>query len=251
MNGIWCTRERYMNRTWEKFTMKQNYRVTSELGFASGSWIQVIPPFMTKQSAITTNRSREAWLAGKLVACLFLFSVVWIDLDQHLYPQACQQCFRGSQEIPRNPQKSPKGILSQWEWVGLAWGSIGSSGGWHCCFRRRLHRSSPAMGGHGPSAHGPESSVSDGSSLEDEADERGACSHPPGGRHQRPRVGRHVQQVGRRHPWQGRIQVRKDEKRWMMANWKKPVDCLFINWKLHLVSENSALALFSTNFFRQ
>ena len=95
-----------MNRTWEKFTMKQNYGVTSELGFAAGSWIQVITNFMTKQSAITTNRSREAWLAGKLVACLFLFSVGWIGLDQHWYPQqGCQQCFRGSQEILRNPQK--------------------------------------------------------------------------------------------------------------------------------------------------
>ena len=95
-----------MNRTWEKFTMKQNYRVTSELGFAPGSWIQVIPPFMTKQSAITNNRSREAWLAGKLVACLFLFSVAWIGMVQHWYPQqGCQQCFRGSQEILRNPQK--------------------------------------------------------------------------------------------------------------------------------------------------
>ena len=91
--------------------------ITSELGFASGSWIQVITNFMTKQSAITTNRSREAWLAGKLVACLFLFSVAWIGLDQHWYPQqGCQQCFRGSREsqkIPKNPEKK--------SWVSQSW----------------------------------------------------------------------------------------------------------------------------------
>ena len=101
--------------------MKQNYRVTSELGFAPGSWIQVIPPFMTKQSAIT-NRSREAWLAGKLVACLFLFSVVWIDLDQHLYPQACQQCFT---RLPRNPQKSPEIPKRNPESVRMGWIGLG------------------------------------------------------------------------------------------------------------------------------
>ena len=34
-----------------------------------------------------------------------------------------------------------------------------------------------------------------------------ACAHCVGGRHHRPRVGRDVQQVGRRHPWQGQVRL--------------------------------------------
>ena len=216
--------------------MKQNYRVTSELGLDPS-----YSPFYDK-TKWHYHQQVQRGLVGWKACCLPV--PIFSGLDWHgpaLVSAAGVPAML--QRLPRNPQKSPKGILSQWEWVGLAWGSIGSSGGWHCCFRRRLHRSSPAMGGHGPSAHGPESPVSDGSSLEDEADERGACSHPPGGRHQRPRVGRHVQQVGRRHPWQGRIQVRKDEKRWSLWPIGKSSVRGFINGKPHLVPEKPVLEL--------
>ena len=213
--------------------MKQNYWVTSELGLAPGRI--VITPFMTKQSAITNTPGAASWLKSLLLAC----SKQWFRL-------ACcsigtlRVASNASEESPRNPKESPKRILSQSEWVGLAWG-IGSVG-WHCCFRWRLpHRSSPAMGGHGPSAHGPESSVSDGSSFEDEA-AWGPCSHPLGGGHQRARVGRDVQQMGRGHPWQRRIQVRKSQEGELLTIGKISAcfDSVFINWK----PEKPALALF-------
>ena len=79
----------------------------------------------------------------------------------------------------------------------------------------------------------PSSSVGGAAWFEDEA-ARDPCSHLLGGRHQRPWVGGHVQQVGWRHPWQGRVQVRSQDISKAKVNYGQlvkalPVDFGFTN----------------------
>ena len=103
-----------------------------------------------------------------------------------------------SPRIPENPQMpSPCNGL---DWLGLA--SRGGNAASEAPTRPRPHQPWEAMGRRlmDPSPQYREQLCGDEAACR-------ACAHCVGGRHHRPRVGRDVQQVGRRHPWQGQVRV--------------------------------------------
>ena len=139
---------------------------------------------------------------------------VWIGFCICRVPLQCIAAFHGgSQESQKDPPPPPripkrKPESARVGWIGLGhwqqWGGIAAF---------------PRLGPHG-SSHQPweamgrrlmdqarSGSVSAGSSFEE--DEVSPRSHLLGRRHHRPWVGCHVQQVGRRNPWQRRIQVKE------------------------------------------
>ena len=93
----------------------------------------------------------SGWLVGWPLGFRLLETLVRVALLLLRLLESPQE----SSRISKNPRKSsdPKSV----HWVGLAWSC---QQGWQCCFRgSHTTTASPAMGGHGPSPHGPESSV--------------------------------------------------------------------------------------------